>query len=285
MDINEIVVISGKGGTGKTSLVSSMIPFLESPVIADCDVDAPDLHIMFNPVNKSEEPFIGLQKAFKDDKLCVNCGKCATNCKFKAISRDIVFDHTKCEGCSLCAYLCPTEAITMKDAVIGSIFHSETKYGDLIHARLIPGEEASGKLVTAVRKKTKDLAKANKKKTLIIDGSPGVACNVISSITGASKVVIVVEPSMSGLHDLKRVYELSQKFRIPAIVVINKYDISPALAIRIENFCAENEIEIGLKIPFAREIVESIVAKKIPSLDQKQLFKEIEFNKFLEKIK
>lgn len=284
MNINEVVVISGKGGTGKTTLVSSLIPFFKDVVIADCDVDAPDLHIMFNPKLKEETPFVGLKKAFVDDEKCIKCGKCYEACKYKAISKEIVFNHSKCEGCSVCEFVCPVQAIEMKDVVVGKLSVSETKYGDLVHARLIPGEDASGKLVSEVRKKAKEVAKTTKIDNIIIDGSPGVACNVISSITGASKAIIVVEPTLSGLHDLERVYELTKRFNLKVFVVINKYDLSPNLSARIEEYCCEQCIEIGLKIPFTKKIVQSIVSKKVPSLNNKALFEKIGFGDFIRKI-
>ncbi|PID26946.1 MAG: (4Fe-4S)-binding protein [Candidatus Cloacimonadota bacterium] len=282
---NEIVVISGKGGTGKTTIVSSIIPFFKNLVIGDCDVDAPDLHIMLNPKQKSKEEFMGLKKASLDESKCIKCGKCYNHCKFGAITEDILFKHNRCEGCGVCEYLCPVCAIEMKEAKTGSIYHSQTDYGDMVHARLIPGEEASGKLVAKVRREAMNIAEKKGFKNIIIDGSPGVACNVISSITGASKVVIVVEPSLSGLHDLKRVYQLTQKFKLKTIVVINKFDISPKMSREIENYCEKLNITIGLKIPFSRDIVNSIVMKKIPSIECNRIFENIGFNNFIQLLK
>lgn len=283
--IDEIVVISGKGGTGKTTLTASLIPYLEDSVVGDCDVDAPDLDILFDSQVNSERNFIELQKAFLDKNICINCGKCHELCKFNAISDDIEIIPGRCEGCGLCEYICPASAITMGDAAIGKLYISETSFGDMVHARLIPGEEASGKLVAEVRKTAKGIAEKKGMKNILIDGSPGVACNVISSITGAKKVVIVTEPTYSGIHDLKRVYELTKKFRVKVYVVINKYDISPKHTQEIEEYCQKEGIPMALRIPFKREIVEAITEKKIPSIKEKELFQEIGFFEFLDRLK
>lgn len=283
--IDEIVVISGKGGTGKTTLTASLIPYFEDSVVGDCDVDAPDLNILFDTQVRSERDFVGLQKAFLDKESCLNCGKCYELCKFNAISADIEVNSGRCEGCGLCEYVCPASAITMEDATIGKLYISETPFGEMVHARLIPGEEASGKLVAEVRRTAKRLAERDGKKNILIDGSPGVACNVISSITGAKKVVIVTEPTFSGIHDLRRVYELTKKFRLKTYVVINKYDISSKHTEEIERYCREEGIDMALKIPFKREIVESITKKIIPSIGQREFFDEIGFFGFIEKLK
>ncbi len=283
--IDEIVVVSGKGGTGKTTLTASLIPYLEDSIVGDCDVDAPDLDILFDSQVISQRNFIGLQKAFLDKNSCINCGKCHELCKFNAISDDIEIIPGRCEGCGLCEYICPASAITMGDAAIGKLYISETSFGDMVHARLIPGEEASGKLVAEVRKTAKGIAEKKGMKNILIDGSPGVACNVISSITGAKKVVIVTEPTYSGIHDLKRIYELTKKFRVKVYVVINKYDISPKHTQEIEEYCQKEGIPMALRIPFKREIVEAITEKKIPSIKEKELFQEIGFFEFLDRLK
>lgn len=284
MKINEIVVISGKGGTGKTTLVASIVPFLGKTVIADCDVDAPDLNILFGNTIKNEEDFVGLQRAVIDKDLCTNCGLCHEKCKFNAISEDIIISNSKCEGCGVCEFICPVDAITLKDSVVGKVFISDTKYGDMVHARLIPGEETSGKLVAEVRKRAKEIATNKNIENIIIDGSPGIACNVISSITGVSKAIIVVEPTLSGLHDLEKVHKLANKFNLKIYVVINKYDLSNEEAGKIEKYCEDENLEIALKIPFNRKMVEAITKKEIPSLYNKDFFENIGFNKFVEKL-
>ncbi len=285
MEINEIVVISGKGGTGKTTLTASLIPYFEKLVLADCDVDAPDLKILFKGENKSTEDFIGLKKAIIDESICIKCGLCKDKCKFDAVSEEIKIISSKCEGCSVCEYVCPVNAIKMVEAVVGQIFVSSTNYGDMVHGRLIPGEETSGRLVSEVRKRAKKIADKENRKTILVDGSPGIACNVISSITGAKKVILVTEPSFSGLHDLKRVYELTKKFRLPVYVVINKYDLSLEMTKEIESFCKENRIKISLKIPFNKDLVKSIVNKKIPSIEEKIFFDSLGFQEFINELK
>ncbi len=285
MEINEIVVISGKGGTGKTTLTASLIPYFEKLVLADCDVDAPDLKILFKGENKSTEDFIGLKKAIIDESICIKCGLCKDKCKFDAVSEEIKIISSKCEGCSVCEYVCPVNAIKMVEAVVGQIFVSSTNYGDMVHGRLIPGEETSGRLVSEVRKRAKKIAEKENRKTILVDGSPGIACNVISSITGAKKVILVTEPSFSGLHDLKRVYELTKKFRLPVYVVINKYDLSLEMTKEIESFCKENRIKISLKIPFNKDLVKSIVNKKIPSIEEKIFFDSLGFQEFINELK
>ena len=283
--MNEIVVISGKGGTGKTTLIASLMPYFGEVILADCDVDAPDLHILFEKKRKSVEKFIGLKKAHLNEELCIKCGKCYRACKFDAITEDIVIQGSKCEGCGVCEFVCPVDAIEMRDAVVGELYISETESGEMVHARLIPGEETSGKLVSAVRKKAKQLAQEREIETILIDGSPGIACNVISSITGAKKAVIVIESSLSGLHDLDKVYQLTKKFRLPVYIVVNKYDLSMEAFAKIEEYCKKEGLTIDLKIPFNKKMVEAITKKEIPSVYDKKFFNEIGFMEFVEKLK
>jgi MinD superfamily P-loop ATPase len=281
MAVNEIVVISGKGGTGKTSLTASIIPFLEKAVIADCDVDAPDLHILMHPEDISSEQFVGTQKAILDRDKCINCGKCYNYCQFNAISESIVFNPMKCEGCGVCEAVCPANAITLEDTVVGDLFHGETLYGPMVHARLIPGEETSGKLVSLVRNKAKKIAEDGGYKTVLIDGSPGIGCNVISSITGANTVIVVTEPTMSGLHDLKRVLDVTEKFSGKSYVVINKYDLSPQMCSDIEKEAEYRGAPVILKLPFSRNMVMAITKKRIPSLAEKGFFQKARWDDFI----
>ena len=280
MEIKEIVVISGKGGTGKTTITSSLIPYFQDIVIGDCDVDAPNLQILFNPQNSKKESFYGMKKAKLDRELCIDCGKCYEVCRFDAIE-----NPKKCESCSICEYVCPVGAIKMVDNEAGEIYVSETKYGKMVHACLFPGEENSGKLVAEVRKKAKKIAQDENKKYILLDGAPGVACNVISSLTGVKKAVIVTEPTLSGLHDLERVLELIESFRIKTYFVINKYDLSFEIAIKIEEFLKDKGFEISVKVPFDKRIVKAIGRKEIPSVAEYKLFEELGFKKLAENLK
>lgn len=280
MEIKEIVVISGKGGTGKTTITSSLIPYFQDIVIGDCDVDAPNLQILFNPQNSKKESFYGMKKAKLDRELCIDCGKCYEVCRFDAIE-----NPKKCESCSICEYVCPVGAIKMVDNEAGEIYVSETKYGKMVHACLFPGEENSGKLVAEVRKKAKKIAQDENKKYILLDGAPGVACNVISSLTGVKKAVIVIEPTLSGLHDLERVLELIERFRIKPYFVINKYDLSFEIANKIEEFLKDKGFEISVKVPFDKRIVKAIGRKEIPSVAEYKLFEELGFKKLAENLK
>jgi MinD superfamily P-loop ATPase len=263
--IQEIAVISGKGGTGKTTLLLSMLPYFDDVVIADCDVDAPDVKILLGQDIIHKEPFIGFQRPEIDEEKCIKCGLCYAHCRFHAISDDITIKNGSCEGCGVCEFICPHRAITMRDHEIGTIYYRNTHFGTMVDARLIPGEESSGKLVSEVRSKSKQLAQEQQKSTILIDGSPGVACNVISTITGVSKALIVTEPTVSGLHDLKRVLKLSELFSVQVDVVINKYDLGKGMTREIESFCETTGINVVLKIPFDTRIVNAIAALNIPS--------------------
>lgn len=280
MEIKEIVVISGKGGTGKTTITSSLIPYFQDIVIGDCDVDAPNLQILFNPQNSEKESFYGMKKAKLDRELCIDCGKCYEVCRFDAIE-----NPKKCESCSICEYVCPVGAIKMVDNEAGEIYVSETKYGKMVHACLFPGEENSGKLVAEVRKKAKKIAQDENRKYILLDGAPGVACNVISSLTGVKKAVIVTEPTLSGLHDLEKVLELIERFRIKPYFVINKYDLSIEMANKIEEFLKDKGFEVSVKVPFDKRVVNAIGKKEIPSVAEKELFQKLGFDKLAESLK
>lgn len=282
--MNEIAIISGKGGTGKTTLALSIIPYFKDIVIADCDVDAPDLKVLLNDIVTSSKDFIGFQRPMIDYDTCTTCGLCYEMCKFDAITKDISIKSNACEGCKVCEYVCPTDAITMHDYTIGKVFERTTRYGPMIDARLIPGEESSGKLVTEVRTKALQKAKELNKKTIIIDGSPGIACNVISTVTGVSQVLIVTEPTVSGLHDLKKVVQLIKIFNVKAMVIINKYNLSLKQTRQIETYCLTEQLEIALKIPFDKTIVEAISRLEIPSQANIDFFKGAEWNQFIHSI-
>ena len=279
MEFKEILVISGKGGTGKTTVSSSLIPYFKDVVIGDCDVDAPNLKLLLNPKEISTKEFFGMKKAFLDKDRCIDCGKCYEICKFDAID-----NPHKCEGCGVCEYICPVKAIEMKDNHSGNIFISTTKYGDMVHATLFPGEENSGKLVSQVRKEAKELAKKNNSKYIILDGAPGVACNVISSLTGVKEVVIVSEPTLSGLHDLERVVDLVEKFRLKPHFIVNKYDLSCEITEKIESFILQKGYKLDVKLPFDKKIMECIKRKNIPSIGARDIFENSGFKKLIEEL-
>ncbi len=281
MSIKEIAIVSGKGGTGKTSLIASMIPYFENLVMADCDVDAPDLNILLPETNVFEKDFVGLQRPAIDENLCTHCNLCVDHCHFHAISEGPEINLSKCEGCGVCEFVCPAKAITMQDYRVGKIFNSVTEFGEMVRARLIPGEETSGKLVAQVRSLALDIAKQKGRDWILIDGSPGIACNVISSLTGVQKAIVVIEPTVSGLHDLAKIHQLISSFSIEILIVINKADLSQEGLSSIEKYCSDNQLPIVLRIPFRRSMVEAIVNKCLPSLYDPDFFKEIGFEDFI----
>lgn len=256
--MKELVVISGKGGTGKTSLVSSFAAMARNAVLADCDVDASDLHLMLQPEIEENHDFFGRQKALINQELCSRCGVCETVCRFDAI-KDFQVETFSCEGCGVCFHVCPNEAIRMVDNVCGQWFKANTPYGPFIYAQLGIGEENSGKLVTEVRKQAKDLAEKGKHELIIIDGPPGVGCPVIAALTGVDLVLVVTEPTVSGLHDLKRVLELTEHFKIQAAVCVNKWDLDESKCLEIENYCREKNINFTGKIPFDQQMVQAVI--------------------------
>ncbi|MFW6229516.1 MAG: ATP-binding protein [Halanaerobium sp.] len=257
--MKEITVISGKGGTGKTTFTANLASLFDNLVVGDCDVDAPNLHLLLNPKNNSEEVFKGMKLAVKNDELCIDCGLCYENCRFNAITPDdFQIKNLKCEGCAVCAYVCPTDAIKMEQIETGTLYQAESKFGEMVHAKLIPGADTSGKLVSEVKNKASEMAKAKKKDWILIDGSPGIGCPVIASLTGSDMAVLVTEPTLSGFADLKRVMEVVNHFKIPAGIVINKYDLNENISAKIEAYVEEEKIELLTKIPYSRVIVDSL---------------------------
>jgi len=274
--MKEIVVLSGKGGTGKTSIVGSLAALAERKVLADCDVDAADLHLLLKPSVKQTADFWSGQVASIDPDKCTQCGLCQEICRFDAIN-DFTIDPVSCEGCAFCSRICPVEAITMKETLSGQIFISETKYGVLSHARLGIAQENSGKLVSRVRQQAKSLAEEQHADYIISDGPPGIGCPVISSLSGTNLAVLVTEPTLSGIHDLERVLEVCHHFGIPAMICINKYDINPENSAKIEGFCAAQGVPVGAKIPFDNVVTEALV-RGVPVVEfsQNRVSREIE---------
>ncbi|MBN2278982.1 MAG: ATP-binding protein [Candidatus Marinimicrobia bacterium] len=246
--MKEIVVISGKGGTGKTSLTASF-SFLggDKMITADCDVDAADMHLLLEPDFAESEDFYSGKMAFIDKNQCTNCGSCAAICRFDAIIEDgnvhrII--ELNCEGCGYCYHVCPVDAISMIDNLVGKWYKSKIKTGSfMVHAKLGIGAENSGKLVAKVKQEAKALAEQLGKELVLVDGSPGIGCPVISSLSGANLVVLVAEPSISGIHDLKRVIQLIQKFQIPSCCIINKADINEKNTLELMEFLNRNSVK------------------------------------------
>jgi MinD superfamily P-loop ATPase len=263
--MREIVVLSGKGGTGKTTVLASFAALAESAVLCDCDVDAPNLHLLLEPTAREVHEFHGLEVAEIDPSACNECGLCQMACRFDAI-HDFRIYPLACEGCGLCLRLCPLDAISMRDTLAGHWYVSRTRFGPLAHARLRAAQENSGKLVMAVRKRARELAEETSARYILSDGPPGIGCPVISSLSGASMALIVTEPSLSGIHDLERVLALCRHFGVRPLICINKCDLSEENSRRIEEFCAEEGVEIVGRIPFDVD-VNSAIAHGRPAVE------------------
>ena len=260
--MKQIVVISGKGGTGKTVVTASLAALAKNKVMVDCDVDAADLHLLLHPEVKERHEFRSGQSAVIDSKLCKKCGKCALVCRFGAIKIDFTIEPFSCEGCALCSHICPHGAIHMKENLAGEWFVSDTQHGPFVHAKLGIAEENSGKLVAKIRQIAKELAEKQNLNYVIIDGPPGIGCPVIASLSGVDCALIVTEPTLSGLHDAQRVMELAKHFNISIKLVVNKYDLNLAMTQRIEEFCRKQDVPVIGKIVFDKTVVNALVAGK-----------------------
>jgi MinD superfamily P-loop ATPase len=256
--VKELVVLSGKGGTGKTSIVASFSALAKKKVLADCDVDAADLHLILKPDIRQDNEFWSGQVAVIDEGKCTKCGLCQELCRFGAIS-DLKVDFTSCEGCAFCSHICPVEAIKMEERLSGHWFISDTKYGPLVHAQLEIAQENSGKLVATVRQQARAVANKHNLDYIIIDGPPGIGCPVISSLSGVRLALVVTEPTLSGIHDLDRVVDVCRHFNVPVMVCINKYDINEDNVRHIESYCLSHGLEIAAKIPFDNAVTEAMV--------------------------
>ncbi|MDK2806188.1 MAG: hypothetical protein PWQ94_1352 [Thermoanaerobacterium sp.] len=262
--MKQLVILSGKGGTGKTTVATTLSEIVENKVMADCDVEAPNLNIIFNGEIQKVDNFYGKEVALIDDGKCIKCGLCETLCRFDAIS-DYKVNPYHCEGCGLCSYKCPSGAIKMIEENTGEIIVGENKKGEkIIYAELFPGADGSGKLVTEVRKK----ATENKGDCdyIIIDGTPGIGCPVLSSATGADVALIVTEPTVSGFEDMKRVLEAIESFKIKSLVCINKWDINKDISNKIEKYCQENNIDVVGKINFDETVIKAL--KRFQSINK-----------------
>lgn len=260
--MKQIVVISGKGGTGKTVITAAFAALAKNAVFADCDVDAADLHLLLHPVIKERYEFKGGQVAVIDRRFCQQCGKCIPACRFSAISEDFVVDDIFCEGCGFCKFVCPYQAIRMEQKVNGEWFISDTRFGPFVHAKLGIAEENSGKLVTLVRQKAKEIAEKENRDLVIIDGSPGIGCPVIASLSGVDFAIVVTEPTLSGLHDAQRVIQVARHFGVSPKLIVNKFDLNTEVTEEIEDWCRSNNIPVIGKIKFDEAVVKAVVEGK-----------------------
>jgi len=269
--MRQLVILSGKGGTGKTSVAAAFAHLAaqsDNPVravLADADVDAANLELVLAPKLLETHDFVGGAVAVIDADLCTGCGRCSEVCRFEAIfspeagKTAYIVDPIGCEGCAACVYQCPVEAIRMEPQVTGCWFRSMSRYGPLFHAALRPAQENSGKLVMLVKQKARELAVAEGYEAMIVDGPPGIGCPVISATSGADLALIVAEPSAAGIHDMARVRETTAHFRVPALVCINKADIHPDGTAQIEAYCRDEGIEVVGHIPFDRTVTDAMV--------------------------
>jgi len=280
--MKEIVIISGKGGTGKTTFASSFAYLAsDESVIADCDVDAADMHLLLEPkISEIKNFYSGFYAQINTDK-CIKCNKCEEVCRFNAIiklNKEMQVDKLNCEGCGYCFEVCPAKAIELKENKTGKIITSVSRFNtNFVYGKLNTGAENSGKLVAEVKEKAKKLAGYLRKEIIIVDGSPGIGCPVISSISGASLVVIVTEPTVSGIHDLHRIIKVVERFKIPAVCIINKYNINEIHSYEIQNYLTSKNIDVVGKITYSEIFSEAIInGKTVAEYSQNKLKHEIE---------
>lgn len=274
--MKQIVVISGKGGTGKTVITGALAALADKKVMADCDVDAADLHLLLAPEIKERYVFKSGVTAFIDKELCTQCGKCKEVCRFSAIkiggfpsgsggdaiSKDFTVDSISCEGCAFCSFACPAKAIEMRENTSGEWYVSDTRFGPMVHAKLGIAEENSGKLVAKVRQRAREIAERQNLDWVIVDGAPGIGCPVIASITGVDCALVVTEPTLSGLHDAERVIGVTKHFGVPTKLIVNKYDLNLEMTGKIEEYCRKNNISLIGKVRFNKSVVKAMVEGK-----------------------
>lgn len=265
--MKEITILSGKGGTGKTTISAALASLIPHPVFCDNDVDAADLHLIFNPVIRETFPFASETLATINPAKCIACGLCKSACQFDAIRFNRKENHYsinpfQCEGCRLCERLCPAEAITSSMEMNSHWFISDTRFGPLLHAQMGPGDDNSGKLVTEIRRKARKIAAERKAEYIVNDGPPGIGCATIASVTGADAVLLVLEPTRSGLHDANRLVSLIHIFGIPTFAIINKHDLNHERTLQVENFLKIHQIPLLAKIPFNQLMVEAVIESR-----------------------
>ncbi|MCJ2165124.1 MULTISPECIES: ATP-binding protein [unclassified Pseudodesulfovibrio] len=264
--MREIVIISGKGGAGKTSVAGAFAHLADNAILCDLDVDAPDLHLLLNPQIDSEKQFWSGFEAIIDQEKCINCGQCATLCRFDAITEGedgFKVNPFACEGCKVCVTLCPEQAIDFPEKHCGQWYVSQTRFGPMVHAQLFPGEENSGRLVTLLKQTARTMAEEQGLDLVLCDGAPGIGCPVISSMAGTDLAVVVTEPTPSGLHDLKRVAELCDGFRTKVTVLINKWDINPDMTDQIEAWCTSRGHALAGRFPHDKSVVDAMLKGKV----------------------
>ncbi len=258
--MKQMAVVSGKGGTGKTTIVSSLAALASGQAaLADCDVDAPDLHLILKPDIKEARQFFGNNRAYIDREKCNQCGLCADACRFFAI-KDYQVNPGRCEGCGVCKLVCPEKAVSMIEIQAGNAYLCETRFGPMVQAELFPGEESSGKLVAMVRQMARDLAASRSLGLILIDGSPGIGCPVIASLTGVDLALVVTESTITGVHDLERILDVAAHFGTRTAVCINKYDLNPDAMENIMNLCSEQGVLIAGMLPYHTSVVEAMTA-------------------------
>ena len=256
--MKELVVIRGKGGTGKTTVLASFAALAGGSVLADCDVDAPDLYLLLHPQVDHQEEFRAGYMAAIDPAVCTACGRCREVCRFDAISADLQVVEADCEGCGACEVVCPVGAVELLERVAGDWYRGLTPYGPMVYARLRPAEENSGKLVALVRREAKAAAEQTGRQMVLTDGPPGIGCPVIAAVGGADLALLVTEPTPSGSHDVARAVQLCAHFQVPAMVCVNKRDLNPALAGQIEAHCEQAGVPATPGIPFDEAVPQAI---------------------------